>query len=120
MSRALSLGFDLQRIVVRPAGIVNIIDGGKLESGIGHTERRSIRTASQGVSGGSAGAGRVHIDIISELQNVGTARARITHGQYNLAGQLLLDIDVELLNSALLEVGILRQNSTGEIGWVGG
>ena len=67
----------------------------------------------------SAGAGRVHVDVIAELQNVGTARTGITRRQYDLAGHLLLHIHVELLNSALLEVRILRQDGAGEIGRVG-
>jgi hypothetical protein len=49
--RALGLGFDLQRIVVRPPGVIDIVDGGIRESGIGHAERRPIGTASQRVSG---------------------------------------------------------------------
>ena len=62
--------------------------------------------------------GEAHVDVVSEYQNVGTARARVTRGHHDLTGQLLFDVDVELLNSALLEIRILRQNGPREIGRV--
>src|ERR1019366_8419217 len=90
---ALGLGFDLQRIVTRLPGVINIVDGGIRERGIGHAESRAIRTASQLVSrDGSAGGGRPDIDVIAELQKVGTARTGITGRYYDVSGYLLLHV----------------------------
>src|ERR1700689_1800771 len=102
------------------ASIVNIVDSGKCEGGIRYAECRSVRAASQRVSGSaSAGGRRAHVDVISKLQEVGTAGAGIAYSDQNLSWQFLLDIDVKLLNSALLEVGVLRQNRTCEVSRIG-
>src|SRR5258708_2816408 len=46
-----------------------------------------------------------------------TARTRITDGQHDVAGQLTLDVCVELLHPSLLEVQILRLQGSGKAGW---
>ena len=61
---------------------------------------------------------RRHVDVIPVDQNVGTAGPGITGGQNDVARKLVLHVDVELLDPALLEVGILRQNGPGEIGGI--
>src|ERR1035438_9768003 len=50
---------------------------------------------------------------------MGTARTGITRGQQDLSRQLLFHIDVELLDSSLFEIRILRQDGPGKIGRVG-
>ena len=46
-------------------------------------------------------------------------RAGIPSGEHDVAGELMFDIEVELLHSPLLEVEILRLNSAGEIRRIG-
>ena len=48
------------------------------------------------------------VDIVTVHQNVGAARAYISHGENDLAGDLMLHIHVELLDPAQLEVQVLR------------
>ena len=43
-----------------------------------------------------------------------TTRARVTCSQNDVAGKLVFDINVELLDSALLEIKILGLNGSSE------
>ena len=116
VSCALGFGFHLQRIVVGQPGIENILDGRKWESGIRYTERCATRSASQRISSSTARARRSYVDVSPVFQNVGAASPRVAHRQHDLPRQLVFHIDVELLNSALLEVGVLRQNCARKAG----
>src|SRR5580704_4893439 len=97
--------------------IIDTIDFGEREGGIGNRKCRTVWSASQRVSlNRSARAGRAHVDVISEFQNVGTAGAGITSRHNDAPWQLLLHVEIELLNSTLLEIRILRQNGAFKIG----
>src|SRR5690348_9519270 len=46
-------------------------------------------------------------------QNVRATRASVTSREDDVAGKLMLDINVELLDAAEFEVGVLRLDSSG-------
>ncbi len=56
-----------------------------------------------------------YVPIQAVYQNVGAARSRISGGEHDVSGKLMLHVQVELLNHTLLEVGIHRLDGAQEI-----
>ena len=109
---AFRLRLNLQTVVVSVALIGGIGNGGILGMPYWDTapNKRSTRPASQRISGGSTSQGSADVQVISIEQDVVAARPCITSGENNLPGQLALDVDVELLDGAELEIGVLSNN----------
>ena len=57
---------------------------------------------------------RSNIQVHTVHQNMRAAGACVSSGQHNIAGQLVLNIHIELLHHALFEVQILRLDGSGE------
>src|SRR5258708_15619415 len=81
-------------------------------SRIRRRNERSTRTASQSVRSSRTSNRRRHVKVVPIDQNMRTARTSISRGQHDLAGQLVLDVDVELLQRAEFEVCVLRLNGS--------
>src|SRR5713101_5595503 len=110
---ALGFRLHLERIIPSRTGVGGGSDGGEwAERGRGNS------TAKRVTRHNAACGGRGHVQVAAVHQNVMTASARIPHCQHNTAGQLLFNVEVELLNSALFEIKILRLNSSRERGRV--
>src|SRR5271165_7002442 len=116
--RTLGLRFDLKRIVVGAALVDRGGNGGERIRSIGPVGGSS---ASQSVPGdGSASAGRRNVDVVAVDQDMRAARAGVANREHDVAGNFLLHIEVELLDPAQLEVGILRLEGSGKTGCVRG
>ncbi len=73
--------------------------------------KRSTWTASESVSGDLAAShGSGDVQVIPIDQEVVIARPGITNSENNLARNLALDVDVELLDRAELEIVVLGKN----------
>ena len=66
-------------------------------------------------SDGKARKGIGNVQIQSVNQNMCAARPRIPGCQHNVARQLMLDVEVELLHHTLFEIKILRLNRSSEV-----
>ena len=59
---------------------------------------------------------RSHVDVVPGFQDMRSARTGVASRHHDVSRNLLLDVDVKLLNPALLEVRILRPDGAGESG----
>src|SRR5579872_1629154 len=108
MARALGLSFHLERIVTRIPYAVIAVD---------RLERKCVRergkAATQSVAGNYAACGgRADIFIHLANQDVRAARASVPHGKNHIAGSLMLDVEVVLLDHALNEIAVHRLNGS--------
>src|ERR1700682_1591816 len=107
----LGLRLDLKRIVSSRTSVGEVRDIVKL---VGRCLWKSTAQVIVGV--GKARRRRPDVHVQPVHQDVGAARSRIPRSQHDVARQLMLDVQVELLNHALLEVEILRLDSAKETG----
>ena len=68
----------------------------------------------------STRAGRSNVQVQTVHQNMVLREPAYPSGQHDVAGQLMLDVQVELLHHALFEVEILRLKVPGNVCRVGG
>src|SRR5262245_54376349 len=112
MTRTLGFGLDLQPIVLRLADVIVVSNRKGEEEGRGTpllVEVRSTGSAAKGISLDlAASGGRAHVEVEAIDKNVGAAGSSVSGGQDNVTGHLALDVDIELLNPALLVVQVLR------------
>src|ERR1700728_2422258 len=101
------LGLDLEGVVVSPAVVTVVINGGELA--VRSRKISSARTAPQRVTRlrvWPSGAGRRRTDVLVKavVEDVCAASPSITGGHNYFARQLVLEVDVKLLHHSLLEV----------------
>src|ERR1700690_1864515 len=117
---SLGLSFDLKRII---AGRTSVGEVGDIVELVGCRAGKSaaqvVTRVVKQVRGTSerreACLGRPNVHVQAIYQNVGATRSRISGGEHDVAWQLMLDVQVELLNHALLEVEILRLDRPKEV-----
>src|SRR5271154_4669422 len=101
--RRLGLQLDLKRVIVCRAHVAEERDG--VVGAIGWHVRRATGKATECVvSDGTARRWASCVQVIARHQNVRTAGTGIAFGQYKVADQLGLNVDVELLHPAKLEI----------------
>ena len=121
MTRVLGLRLNLQRIVMSAALVGDVGDRGerKIRKLRRLGEERAARTAAKCVTSGSlraAGAGvrRGDVEVVAVNEDVRTPSARIADGKNDITGNLVLDINVELLDLPRPEIDVLRLNGSRE------
>ena len=102
MAHVLGLGFHLERIVTRIPYAVIAVD---------RLERKCVRergkATAQSVAGNYAACTwRTDIFVHLANQDVGAARTSVPHGKNHIAGSLMLDIEIVLLDHALNEIAV--------------
>src|SRR5271168_3436423 len=114
----LGLGLDLQRVIGCPANIAEKRNG--VESAIWRHVRRSAGQAAERVARHRAASRwTVGVEVIAGHQDVRAARTGITGGEHHVAGQLVFDVHVPLLDPPYLEVrglGIERAGKCADRG----
>src|SRR5258708_7396083 len=113
MSRTFGLSFDLERVV--PCGAC-VCDVGYDRRAIWKSWRSPrtiwLSAAKRITRNNTASRRRFHVQIYTVHQNVRTTRARISSCQHDVSRELMFNIQVKLLNTALFEVGILGLDSS--------
>src|SRR6266849_2292144 len=103
----LGLRLDLQAIVVGTAGIGDVGDDVELKvsAEIRRVNERAARTTADGVARyAAAGTGGVHVKVVAEGEDVGAARTGVANSEDDVTGQLVFDVNVELLNGAQFKI----------------
>src|SRR5205807_5229371 len=104
MARTFGLSLDLERVIAGAACVVVVEDVEEIRN----VRRGSYISATQGVARDrSAGSWRVELQVQAIYQNVRAARAGVSGCEHKVARELVFDVEVVLLNRALLEVEIL-------------